>query len=118
VSSIQAIVISIQLHKRTESQTTELTQIVLNQALRLFVSQDINPIGMATRHGVKVKTLPESWLRPAEPSPDQRKINKLEGRVRELQATEPDLEVTIAFSCDERFCRKFWWRLSAGIAWT
>lgn len=71
--------------------------------LRLFVSQDINPVGMATRHGVKVKTLPESWLRPAEPSPDQRKINKLEGRVRELQSTEPDLEVKIAFSCDEPF---------------
>lgn len=71
--------------------------------VKMFVSQDINPIGMATRHSMKVKILPESWLKPAEPSPDQRKINKLEGRVRELQATEPDLEVKIAFSCDEPF---------------
>lgn len=70
---------------------------------RLFVSQDINPIGMATRHGLKVKRLPESWLRAAEPSPDQRKINKLEERVRELQATEPDLEVLVDFSSEEPF---------------
>jgi hypothetical protein len=33
VSSVQAIAISIQLHNQTESQTTELTQIVLNRAL-------------------------------------------------------------------------------------
>lgn len=70
---------------------------------RLFVSHDINPIGMATRHGLKVKKLPESWLRPAEPSPDQRKINKLEGRVRELQATEPQLDVSITFSSEKPF---------------
>ena len=70
---------------------------------RLFVSQDINPIGMATRHGLKVKRLPESWLRAAEPSPDQRKINKLEDQVRELKATEPDLEVLVKFSCGEPF---------------
>jgi len=34
VSSVQAIVISIQPYNRTESQVTELTQIVSNQALR------------------------------------------------------------------------------------
>ncbi|MEP3892435.1 MAG: hypothetical protein ABJN52_00315 [Litorimonas sp.] len=70
---------------------------------RLFFSQDINPIGMATRHGLKVKRLPESWLRPPEPSPEQRKINKLQGQVRELQATEPQLELDITFSSEEPF---------------
>ncbi|NIZ13057.1 PIN domain-containing protein [Phaeobacter sp. HF9A] len=70
---------------------------------RLFVSQDINPIGMATRHGLKVKRLPESWLRAAEPSPDQRKISKLEEQVRVLKATEPDLEVLVNFSSGEPF---------------
>ncbi|MBJ3778811.1 PIN domain-containing protein [Acuticoccus mangrovi] len=70
---------------------------------RLFVSQDINPIGMATRHDLNVKRLPESWLRAAEPSPDQRKINKLEEKVRKLQATEPDLQVLVQFLSEEPF---------------
>ncbi|MBI6630894.1 PIN domain-containing protein [Pontibaca salina] len=70
---------------------------------RLFVSQDINPIGMATRHGLKVKRLPGSWLRAAEPSPDQRKINKLKEQVRVSKATEPDLEVLVKFSSGEPF---------------
>lgn len=64
---------------------------------RIFVSQDINPIGIATRHGLKVKRLSENWLRPPEPSPDQRKIAKLETQVRELKATEPELLASVKF---------------------
>lgn len=38
---------------------------------RVFLSQDINPIAMASRHGLRVIRIGDDWLRPPEPSPDQ-----------------------------------------------
>lgn len=70
---------------------------------RVFLSQDINPIAMASRHGLQVVRIDDDWLRPPEPSPDQRRINKLEHRVKELEATEPQLTVAVNFGSEEPF---------------
>lgn len=70
---------------------------------RIFLSQDINPIAMASRHGLRVIRIEDDWLRPPEPSPDQRKINKLKHRVSELETTEPKLNARVKFVSEQPF---------------
>lgn len=65
----------------------------------LFFSNDINPISMASRHGLRTRKMPESWLRQPEPNPHQKELNKYKARVKELEAGEPELSAEINFSC-------------------
>lgn len=64
---------------------------------KLLVSQDITPLAFATRHGLKTFRIPDTWLRPPEPSPQDKTIQRLQHRVRELEITEPELQVEITF---------------------
>lgn len=70
---------------------------------RMFLSHDINPIGMASRHGIKTKKMPDSWLRSPEPSPQQKEVTRLKGRVRELEAKEPEIAVKVNFGTSDEF---------------
>ncbi len=64
---------------------------------KILLSQDINPITMAHRHGLNVQTLPESWLLDPEPSPHAKELTRLKSRLRELEAQEPNVAVKINF---------------------
>lgn len=61
----------------------------------VFLSQDIYPISIASRIGVKVKKLHEHWLREPEPSPHQKEVQKLKNQVKILEASEPKLDICI-----------------------
>lgn len=65
----------------------------------LFFSNDINPISMASRHGLRTRKMPESWLRQPKPSPHQNELNKYKARVKELEASEPELSAEVNFNC-------------------
>ena len=64
---------------------------------KLLFSHDINPIAMATRHGIKSRKVPDHWLLDPEPSPHEKEITRLRARVKELETTAPDLQPTIIF---------------------
>jgi hypothetical protein len=64
---------------------------------KLLFSHDINPIAMAARHGLKRRKMPDHWLLEPEPSPNEKEMTRLKARVRELEATAPDLQATIIF---------------------
>lgn len=60
---------------------------------RLVVSQDINPLFMAQRHGLKTHHVSDNWLPRPEPSPQEKEIAKLKGQVREYAKTEPQFDI-------------------------
>jgi hypothetical protein len=64
---------------------------------KLLFSQDINPIAMASRHQLRTRKMPESWLADPEPSPSEKELMRLKGRLRELETTEPNLDATLTF---------------------
>ncbi|MCW5703846.1 MAG: hypothetical protein KIT82_14845 [Bradyrhizobium sp.] len=64
---------------------------------KLLFSQDINPIAMASRHKLKCKKMPEHWLVEPEPSPNDKELSRLRSRVKELEATEPQLSAVLEF---------------------
>lgn len=64
---------------------------------RLLVSQDIKPLAFATRYGLRTFHMPDSWLRPVEPSPQDKTIQRLKQRLQDLEVTEPDFEIEITF---------------------
>jgi len=60
---------------------------------RLVVSQDINPLFMAQRHGLKTHHVSDNWLPRPAPSPQEKEIEKLKGQVREYAKTEPQFDI-------------------------
>jgi hypothetical protein len=68
---------------------------------KLFFSQDINPIAMASRHALKCRKMPEHWLLEPDPSPNEKELMRLKGRVKELETREPDLSSVIAYGVNE-----------------
>lgn len=60
-----------------------------------ILSFDSRPRAAARRHGVKACKPDEGWLLDPEPSPSDRRVAELEQRVKVLQATEPQLSVSI-----------------------
>lgn len=61
----------------------------------VFVSADIYPIGMASRYGLPTHHAGDDWLRQPEPSPEQKRVQRLQERVRTLEAKEPTLELEL-----------------------
>lgn len=72
-----------------------LNAIVDDPSRLVLLSHDMRPRDAARNHGLHAKKLPETWLREPEPSPDQRRINELEGRLRILNAEQPQLSVRL-----------------------
>lgn len=67
---------------------------------KMLLSHDINPIAMASRHGINVRKMPDHWLLEPEPSPHQKEITRLRGRLKELESTEPELDIGASFGVD------------------
>ncbi len=51
----------------------------------LLFSHDMNPLAMASRHGLKTRKMPDHWLLEPEPSPHEKELMKLKARVKELR---------------------------------
>jgi hypothetical protein len=89
----------------SESDAKVVAQILHARGIpferKLLFSQDINPIAMASRHALKCRKMPEHWLLEPEPSPNEKELMRLRGRVKELEAHEPDLNAVIAYGVNE-----------------
>ena len=64
---------------------------------KLLLSHDINPIAMASRHGLKTRKMPDHWLLEPEPSPSEKEMSKLKARLRQLESTAPEVQASVTF---------------------
>lgn len=62
-------------------------------AQRIIVGQDIKPLIIAKRHGIRTCHVAESWLPSPEPTPMDKKFAELQQRVKGYEKTEPEFEV-------------------------
>lgn len=62
---------------------------------RVVVSQDINPLIMAQRHGLKAHHISESWLPQPEPSPQEKENAKLKAKLKEYEKAEPQFSIKL-----------------------
>lgn len=60
---------------------------------KVVVSQDINPLFMAKRHGLSGIHVSDEWLQQPEPSPSQKEISKLKLQVADYAKTEPEFQI-------------------------
>lgn len=67
---------------------------------KLLLSNDINPIAMAARHGLPIRKMPDCWLLDPEPGPADKELARLKARVGELEAKEPILQVGVKFDVE------------------
>lgn len=72
-----------------------LNAIIDDPARLVLLSHDMRPRDAAAAHGLSAMKLPETWLRDPEPSPDQKRINELEAKVKLLAADQPQLAVRL-----------------------
>ena len=72
-----------------------LNALVDDPSRLTLLSYDMRPRDAARNHGLSAMKLPESWLREPEPSPEQRRINRLEGELKLLSADQPQLSVRL-----------------------
>jgi hypothetical protein len=68
---------------------------------KLLISQDINPLVMAKRYGLRTHHLGENWLPRPEPSPLEKEIAKLKRQVSDFTKSEPEFEISIEFGNDD-----------------
>ncbi len=68
---------------------------------KLFLAYDINPVGMASRHDIKVKSLAEHWLLEPEPSPQEKELKKARQRIALLETNQPEMRASLAFEVSE-----------------
>ncbi|OHB31830.1 MAG: hypothetical protein A2790_03210 [Phenylobacterium sp. RIFCSPHIGHO2_01_FULL_69_31] len=88
----------------------------VGNAEKVVVSHDVNPLGLARDHGLRVHHVGEHWLRPPEPSPMEKEVQRLKGRLsvleaRSLNSTSP-LRSRASALC--RCCRWNLWTQLAG----
>lgn len=67
---------------------------------RVLASQDMNPLVVAKRHGIKPVRLPDGWLPKPDASPQEKKVMQLQNRIRELEKTEPEFKVSFTVRPD------------------
>lgn len=60
---------------------------------RVIIGQDIKPLIIAKRHGIRTCHVSESWLPSPEPSPMDKKVAELQQRIKGYERTEPEFEV-------------------------
>ena len=60
---------------------------------RVIVGQDIKPLIIAKRHGIRTCHVSESWLPSPEPNPMDKKVAELQQRIKGYEKTEPEFEV-------------------------
>jgi hypothetical protein len=62
---------------------------------RLLISHDIKPLAYARGRDLPVHQASDDWLRPLEPSPKDKEIQRLKQQVAEFRRDEPKFEVSI-----------------------
>ena len=62
---------------------------------KMIVSHDIKPIAFASAYDLDTLHVSDKWLRPPEPSPHDKEIQRLKARVSEFEAKEPTFNITI-----------------------
>lgn len=67
----------------------------MNAVGKLIVSHDIKPIVYASNYDLATLHVSDSWLRPPEPHPKDREIQKLKQRLVQYQAAEPAFHIHI-----------------------
>jgi hypothetical protein len=67
----------------------------------VLVSHDIKPLAYARGRGLAVYQVSDDWLRPPEPSPQHKEIQRLKQQVAEYKKDEPIFEIEIEVSDSE-----------------
>lgn len=62
----------------------------------ILFSYDKQPLAAARRHGLGWKMPADHWLLEPEPSPHQKEAQRLQQRARELETSQPAIEVELA----------------------
>lgn len=70
---------------------------------KTLLSEDTNPIFLASSHGLSCRKLPKGWLLDPEPHPKDKDVTRLTQRVRELEDNEPKMEVSLSFGVESPF---------------
>lgn len=65
---------------------------------RVVVSQDILPLHLASRHGLKIHQVSETWLRPKEVSEAERRAANLQRQLDAMKDREPQLSLHLSTS--------------------
>jgi len=65
---------------------------------RVVVSQDIRPLHLARRHGLKIHQVSETWLRPKEVSEAEKKAASLQRQLDAMKDREPQLSLHLSTS--------------------
>ncbi len=84
---------SLQGDARIIAETLNVKGVLGEQ--KVFVSQDLNPIFMAQRHGLKTHHVSDNWLPQIEPHPLKKEIIKLKNQLATLSKTEPEFKVKL-----------------------
>ena len=67
-------------------------------ANRILISHDIKPLAYARGRDMAVRQVSDEWLRPAEPSPKDKEIQRLKQQVAQFRKDEPTFEISIEVS--------------------
>lgn len=67
-------------------------------ASRVVVSQDIRPLYLAKRHGLKIHQVSETWLRPKEVSEAEKKAANLQRQLEAIKDREPQFSLHLSTS--------------------
>jgi hypothetical protein len=67
---------------------------------RLLISQDIRPLQLAKRCGLKAHHIGENWLRPKEKSEFEKKASALQRELAEIKKREPKLILSLKANKD------------------
>lgn len=70
---------------------------------KTLLSEDTNPIFLASSHGLSCRKLPKGWLLDPEPHPKDKDVTRLTQRVRELEDNEPKMDVSLSFGVESPF---------------
>lgn len=68
---------------------------------KILLSQDTNPIFLASSKNITCRRLPDGWLLDPEPHPKEKDITRLKQRLRELEASEPEIKISLSFDVGE-----------------
>lgn len=75
----------------------------VDPASRVLLSHDIKPLAYARGRGLPVHQASDDWLRPVEPGPKDKEIQRLKQQVGDLRKTEPEFGIVIDVDGAEPF---------------
>lgn len=67
----------------------------MNADGKIVVSHDIKSIRLASDHDMQTLHVTDDWLRAPEPSPHDKEVQRLKGKLAEYEAKEPEFEINI-----------------------